>query len=450
MKTILLYSITVVTLVLLLILPTGCSDQLDSIRPRDRIEQSQLSESDINKLVNGVYSVMEDFTFAFFFDWDAKGENYKAGPGFSLSDPVSMSPSDADILSKWRSAYDALKEVNFLVETYEASESKDATAFRTAGGTGYLFRALIYYNLVTRWGGVPILEQRSYDIVPVSPETDVWSFIKDDLSRAESLLPEFSDKYYLSKSACSALSARVHLALGEYPEAASSALAVINSGKFRLSSTSEDFAGNFVSNTTGSEIVLCLANKRTSSYKLFYSSVNDIDGSWDYAPAQTRYSSLFADTPEKTGDIRAKATFGTNPDRVIKFPNGQGEQFISNPEPRQTPIMVFRLAEMHLVAAEAQGNTSLGIASLQSFLGNRYAAVNLSSGMSDKQYQELILDERHRELYGEGFRWYDLKRTGRLDLFSTLAGRDYLMYYPLPQNEIDIAGKDNYPQNNGY
>ena len=450
MKIYILHIIRAAAIVLCFILPAGCADQLDSIRPKDRIEQGQLSESDIDKLVNGVYSVMEDFTFAYFFDWDVKGENFRAGPGFSLSDPLSMSPSDANILSKWRSATSALKEVNFLVETYEAAPGKDTPAYRIAGGTGYMFRALIYYHLATRWGGVPILEKRSYDAVPVSPEAAVWTFIKDDLSRAGNLLPEFSDKFYLSKSACNALLTRVHLALGDHGAAASAAAAVIDSRRFSLATTSETFAGNFVSNATSGEIIFCLANKRSSSYKLFYNYVNDIDGSWEYAPAREIYTSLFADTPAKTGDIRHEATFGANPDRLIKFPNGQSEQFIFNPEPRQTPMMVFRLPEMYLAWAEAQGNNTAGNKTLQTFMENRYATVNIPSPMTDRQFQELVLDERHRELYGEGFRWHDLKRTGRLDLFATLNGRDYLMYYPLPQNEIDLAGKENYPQNNGY
>lgn len=70
--------------------------------------------------------------------------------------------------------------------------------------------------------------------------------------------------------------------------------------------------------------------------------------------------------------------------------------------------------------------------------------------MTDIEFQNQILDERHRELYAEGQRWYDLKRTNRLDLFSSLNGRNYLMYYPVPQSERDLAGEENYPQNEGY
>jgi hypothetical protein len=76
--------------------------------------------------------------------------------------------------------------------------------------------------------------------------------------------------------------------------------------------------------------------------------------------------------------------------------------------------------------------------------------VNLPQTLTDREYQDIILDERHREFYGEGFRWYDLKRTNRLDLFTSLNGRNYLMYFPIPQNERDLAGHDNYSQNTGY
>lgn len=52
----------------------------------------------------------------------------------------------------------------------------------------------------------------------------------------------------------------------------------------------------------------------------------------------------------------------------------------------------------------------------------------------------MILDERRREFYAEGMRWQDIKRTNRLELLETLDGRTYLMYYPIPQDEIDMAG----------
>ena len=148
---------------------TACSGMLDDMRPKDQIPQDMLSESDLEKLLNGVYAEMEELIFKFYMDGDVKGENFKAGPGFSLNDPILMAPSSKEVLSQWQKCFTTLKQVNFLVETYEASSNKENLVVKQTGGTGYYFRALIYYHLVTRWGGAPILRKRTYNVVPISP-----------------------------------------------------------------------------------------------------------------------------------------------------------------------------------------------------------------------------------------------------------------------------------------
>ena len=428
---------------------TGCSNMLDEMRPKDKIPQDALSESDLTKLLNGVYAEMEELVFKFYMDGDVKGENFKAGPGFSMNDPMSMAPSSKEVLGQWQKCFTALKQVNFLVETYEASSNKDSQVVKQTGGTGYYFRALIYYHLVTRWGGAPILRKRTYDVVPISPEADVWNFIKEDLGKAESLLPEFTDRFYVSLSVCDALNAKVCLALKDYTNAAIYADRVITKSNFALSTTSAEYANAFISTSNSKELIFALANKRSTGLLLFYQSVNDIDPTWDYSPSADCYSHLYADTSVKKQDIRAKAVFGADNSRIIKFPNGSTGQFVTNEQPSQTPIVVARVAEMYLIKAEALGATN-GLSTLKEFMNKRYATVSLPSSMSDTEFQNQILDERHRELYAEGQRWYDLKRTNRLDLFTSLNGRNYLMYYPVPQSERDLAGAENYPQNDGY
>ena len=392
---------------------------------------------------------MEELVFKFYMDGDVKGENFKAGPGFSMNDPMLMAPSSKEVLSQWQKCFTALKQVNFLVETYEASSNKESQVVKQTGGTGYYFRALIYYHLVTCWGGVPILRKRTYDVVPISPETEVWSFIKEDLAKAEGLLSDFTDRFYVSLSACDALHAKVCLSLKDYTNAAAYADKVITKSNFALSTTSVEYAQAFVSNSSSKELVFALANKRSTSLLLFYQTVNDIDPTWDYSPSTECYSHLYDDTAVKSKDIRAKAVFGADNSRIIKFPNGSTGQFVTNEQPSQTPIVVTRVAEMYLIKAEALGAVN-GLATLKEFMNKRYATVLLPSNMTDIEFQNQILDERHRELYAEGQRWYDLKRTNRLDLFSSLNGRNYLMYYPVPQSERDLAGEENYPQNEGY
>jgi hypothetical protein len=69
---------------------------------------------------------------------------------------------------------------------------------------------------------------------------------------------------------------------------------------------------------------------------------------------------------------------------------------------------------------------------------------------------DFLLDERGRELFGEGHRWWDLTRTGtlvdRVKLHNVEAAgniQDYHVLRPIPQTQIDrtIGG---YQQNPGY
>ena len=135
------------TLVLMTItvLGTSCSDWLDDISPRHAIPQSALTDDDLEKLLNGVYATMENYTFTFWWLDDIQGENFKAGPGGGqITDPCEMSPSYTNqainILSFWRNSFTTLHQVNFLVETYEASENKESALMKKVGGVSYYFR----------------------------------------------------------------------------------------------------------------------------------------------------------------------------------------------------------------------------------------------------------------------------------------------------------------------
>ena len=87
---------------------------------------------------------------------------------------------------------------------------------------------------------------------------------------------------------------------------------------------------------------------------------------------------------------------------------------------------------------------------MKTFMGKRYASVSLPTSMTGEDFQNLILDENNREFYAEGRRWFDIKRNSRTDLIKCWEGRDHLLYWPIPQDEIDLVDKDVYPQNPGY
>ncbi|HWK58893.1 MAG TPA: RagB/SusD family nutrient uptake outer membrane protein [Parapedobacter sp.] len=124
-------------------------------------------------------------------------------------------------------------------------------------------------------------------------------------------------------------------------------------------------------------------------------------------------------------------------------------------------LFVFRLAETHLIAAEAylqagDEPTALGhINAVRRRAGNpgMKDAMELSSVTLDD-----ILDERARELCGEEPRWTELKRTGKLiervKLYNERASeantiQDFHLLRPIPLSEIERSS-NTVSQNLGY
>ena len=127
----------------------------------------------------------------------------------------------------------------------------------------------------------------------------------------------------------------------------------------------------------------------------------------------------------------------------------------------QRDVMFMRLGEAYLLRAEArlqQENTQgaaddINLIRARSAVEGQEAAMMISADAVDIDF---ILDERARELIGEGHRWLDLTRTNKLlervRLHNPRGGaniQDFHTVRPIPQEQIDntLGG---YPQNPGY
>jgi len=133
--------------------------------------------------------------------------------------------------------------------------------------------------------------------------------------------------------------------------------------------------------------------------------------------------------------------------------------------PSIRPIIVFRLAETYLIAAEAllmDGRAADALPYINA-IRERAAYPTGNAAAMDVQASDLsldfILDERSRELCGELMRWPDLVRTGQLitrvvqhnsDGRNNIISPKHLLR-PVPQAQIDaVTTGDPYPQNPGW
>jgi hypothetical protein len=160
---------------------------------------------------------------------------------------------------------------------------------------------------------------------------------------------------------------------------------------------------------------------------------------------------------------------------VKKFDDAAAD--FTNQDNDYRDIVLFHVSDMYLVAAEAylmagQSAQALekinavrgraGLPALASF--NAYQPEYATTGNFTLKEIDLILDERARELYAEGHRWMDLRRTKQLVRYNVqfseyisgeaaMKGADgnIRWYRPIPANEISAnTGISIEDQNPGY
>lgn len=141
-------------------------------------------------------------------------------------------------------------------------------------------------------------------------------------------------------------------------------------------------------------------------------------------------------------------------------------------DPSTRPFILFRYADVYMVAAEAAfktGDLNTAAAMINvirtraAYQPTNTAAQNTAAvaAMQITPAQvtlDFILDERSREFYGECQRWYDLVRTQslvrRTQQYNAEAGpniQSFETLRPIPQSEIDLVTTGpKFPQNPGY
>lgn len=123
---------------------------------------------------------------------------------------------------------------------------------------------------------------------------------------------------------------------------------------------------------------------------------------------------------------------------------------------------VIRIAEMYLIASEAlmTSNPAEAVKYMNDLRRKRAVAgkeADMEITAKDLNI-DFILEERGRELAGELFRWYDLKRTNKLVSYVQKYNADAKanikemhMVRPIPQVQLDaITNKEEFKQNPGY
>lgn len=391
-------------------------------------------ESDLPSVRAGMYNRVQEApgTLTYVnFDFVGGDINQKEYTPKQLIDAELKSGSTMS--GEWNGFYSALYQVNNTM--YVAKRFPDSPIAKVTLGEAYYFRAWIYLNLTTRFGGVPLLRENTQEIVPRATEDECWELIYEDITEAVNMLGTSNSYYYVSQDAAKALKARICLYMGKKDEAKNLAEELINSGRYRLD-TFENIFNTYPSRKNNSETIfafLCQDSAQSSIQigNEFYSYDYIHKGKGSYSVPQSFFEAWEANDNRKARSVIFEGGYY----RLNKYPAGQGGT---------DPVNVSRIAEMYLISAEAQGYPN-GVARLNELREAR--GLGGVSVTNEGNFLDAVLSERRFELFGENHRYYDLVRTGKA--IETLGIKEFQLLFPIPDTEI-TKSKKILVQNPGY
>lgn len=213
---------------------SGCNAFLE-LEPLDKVSPEQLLETEggVKALLANIYTMipMEDFNYrpnAGFNQRGYDGVNETTNLAF-LTDEATRSDGGVGIgyegFNYW--PYGDIRQVNIFMQNVEKAKEAGTISVADADrmtGEAHFARAYMYYGLVKRYGGVPLIDKVQDDdyadggpgavAVPRSTELDTWKFVLNECTLAAATLPDAtsgSDLYRVTKWAAYALKSRVAL-----------------------------------------------------------------------------------------------------------------------------------------------------------------------------------------------------------------------------------------------
>ena len=304
--------------------------------------------------------------------------------------------------------------------------------------------------------GVPYMKTSVISYPARDPFEVVVADAKADLVAAKALLPaSFTDNTRLTKTAVSAIQARLALYAKNWSEAITYATEVINQSPLATIAQFPGIWTDAANNEVIWKLKRVLGDPRSDNLigELYY---RQSGGIVLYAP-----SFKLINTFDTSNDVRYAAYISFNDTRGINTSKYLVNKYAgAAASPGLADIKLFRTGEMYLIRAEAEAETSGDAAGdinvLRSARINGYNPVTFN-GKDD--LINAIYTERFKELAFEGHRFFDLKRRNlpvqRLpeDAVNTSGAVTLLpsqAQYALPIPALEISVNKNTVQNPKY
>ena len=479
---------------ILVVAPTACNDMLTE-QPRDRISTEAFFQTaaDAKAAIAATYRPLS--TGALWgtnLQWalNAATDESRVGPEEENPNIVALTQLSWTTTNPyiagsnasggaWAGLYQMITRANLVLDKVPGI-TMDETQKNQILAEAKFLRGLGYFYLVRLYGDVPLVltPDDQSALGARTPQADVFKQIVKDATEAEAVLPASwgaTDKGRATKASAEALLAEQYIWRKDWPNAATFAKKIIDSGLYGLQA---NYINAFLpgSQNRNEEVFAAQSSSATGAPAIdiaaweYPRNMNpNSNGGWGtWQPLQT-----FIDA-YPSGDYRKEVSFftsGIDPTgKTVTFlPHVYKFRPTARPGQQDVNWPIYRYADVLLMYAEAlneQGQTAAAIGYVNQVRArarngtgaeNRTSPADLSTTLSASAARAAIFDERKWELAYEGKRWFDLVRQG-FSAFQAAESADPTvipanvqptrMVWPVPQAQIDLNPK--LTQNPGY
>jgi hypothetical protein len=362
-----------------------------------------------------------------------------------------LKADDVNVLSAWQTFYLVIYQANDILERGAASPGISPARKQQLMGEAKFTRAFIHFMLVNFWGSIPYVKTTDVNVTALitrTPVDEIYSDLIDDLKSAQSLLPvayPTSGRARPDQAVATALLAEVYLYQGDWKNAETEASKLLSDPNYILNKV---LAGVFLRTSTETIWQLNTVNGFTADGAAYVPA----SGAPLYKFTDGLIAQIEPNDSRLANWVRTVTVTGVTYNSPFKY---KVRALVTTPPvPPAEDLVVFRLAEQFLIRAEAraqQDNLTGAVADLDS-VRVRAGLPGIAPSITKANLLLAVEHERRIELMGEMYhRWFDLKRTKRVDAVLGPLKPTWVptaALYPIPSNEL--VKNPNMKQNPGY
>lgn len=424
----------------------SCKKTLD-VEPTNQVDASTSikTPADAQIMINGIMRSMSSADYYgrnFILYGDAKGGDLtiaSQGRGNDALYTFNHSPSSGSYSGYWSQIYFSLLQVNNLLQNIAQLEAGGATGYNSYKGQALTLRAIMYFDMVRLYGKSYDVDKNAYGVPNIttplnssaqplrSTVNENYTQILSDLKTAAALLGKTKSNGFVNYYGNLAIQARVYLYMKDYANALKAAEEIITSNVYTLYSNAawtDSWKLQFGSESIFEIGVYPLEGDLGAGSIGAYLRKKGDGGStilgWFIASdyfltrlkedaADVRWGVMNDDELSTTAKPRKGALYKYS-GSIALAGDGKATSTAVN-------LKLVRLSEIYLIAAEAALPTDATKAA--TYLNAiRKRAPNLAAATAATVTVDMILDERSKELYGEGQRFFDMIRLNKSITFN--------------------------------